>query len=374
MLMKKLFLLSLFVGFSLSIYGQETIPLKDALALTECKVSEYALSIDYIPLETTDDCLIGDEFSLIVASQDIFVHHFLEKKIYRFDKTGKFLNPIGKRGQGPGEYNDVFGIYADDVSQECFILEPYSNRINVYDYNGMFKRTINVKSAPNRMIKFDDNYILNHILMSYNKYELTMINPQGKIVKQNNREGNQRIGFSLFFPFFYTSGGNIYYKNHISEYIYSIDKDLKRKKVYWLDLGSKAINSEENQYDLKKGSLTKDKVVVSTPSAYRDKLFIPYAYDKGRFFAVYNTTSKKLFTPGLNGKSGFIDDLTNGPLVEVPYSMYLITSFKESQLVSVINMTDITDESFPDGKFKQVLDKYQLNEDSNPIIRIVNLK
>ena len=60
--------------------------------------------------------------------------------------------------------------------------------------------------------------------------------------------------------------------------------------------------------------------------------------------------------------------------MEVPYSMYLITSFKESQLVSVINMTDITDESFPDGKFKQVLDKYQLNEDSNPIIRIVNLK
>lgn len=114
MLMKKLFLLSLFVGFSLSIYGQETIPLKDALFLRECKVSEYASSIEYIPLETTDDCLIGDEFSLIVASQDIFVHHFLEKKIYRFDKSGKFLNFIGKRGQGPGEYNDVFGIYADD--------------------------------------------------------------------------------------------------------------------------------------------------------------------------------------------------------------------------------------------------------------------
>ena len=357
-----------------SVFGQETIPLKDALSLIECKVSEYASSIEYIPLEDREECLLSNELNVVVAAQDVFVHDAKENKVFRFDKTGKFMNLIGKRGQGPGEYNRIFGIYADDSSKECFILEPYSNRINVYDYNGMFKRTINVKSAPNRMIKFDDNYILNHILMSYNKYELTMINPQGKIVKQNNREGNQRIGFSLFFPFFYTSGGNIYYKNHISEYIYSIDKDLKRKKVYWLDLGSKAINSEENQYDLKKGSLTKDKVVVSTPSAYRDKLFIPYAYDKGRFFAVYNTTSKKLFTPGLNGKSGFIDDLTNGPLVVVPYSMYLITSFKESQLVSVINMTDITDESFPDGKFKQVLDKYQLNEDSNPIIRIVNLK
>ena len=76
----------------------------------------------------------------------------------------------------------------------------------------------------------------------------------------------------------------------------------------------------------------------------------------------------------MNAKSGFIDDLTNGPLVNIPYSSYLITSLKENQLVSVIHMTDIADESFPDGKFKQVLDKYQLNEDSNPIIRIVNLK
>ena len=182
------------------------------------------------------------------------------------------------------------------------------------------------------------------------------------------------MGLSLFSPFFYTSGGNVFYKNYLSEYIYLLDNNLKRKKVYWIDLGDKAINPEENQYDLKKGSLTKGKLTVGTLSAYKDWLFIPYGYDKGRFFAVYNTTSKKLFTPGLNGKSGFIDDLTNGPLVEVPYSMYLITSFKESQLVSVINMTDITDESFPDGKFKQVLDKYQLNEDSNPIIRIVNLK
>ena len=143
--------------------------------------------------------------------------------------------------------------------------------------------------------------------------------------------------------------------------------------MYWIDLGDKAINPEENQYDLKKGSLTKDKVVVSTPSAYRDKIFIPYAYDKGRFFAVYNTTSKKLFTPGVSGKSGFIDDLTNGLPVNVPYVNYF-TTLKENQLVSVIHMTDIADESFPDGKFKQVLDEYQLNEDSNPIIRIVNLK
>ena len=373
MLMKKLFLLFLFVGFSLSIYGQETIPLKDALSLTECRVSEYASSIEYIPLENNEECLLSTELEVVATFQCIFIRDAKENMIYRFDKNGTFLNCIGKRGQGPGEYNHVFGIYADDASRECFLLEPYSNRINVYDYNGIFKRIIHVKNAPNRMAKLGNDYILNHILMNYNKYELALIDSKGKIIKQSNREGNQKVGLSFFSPFFYTSGGNVFYKNYLSEYIYVLNENLKRKKMYWIDLGRKAINSEEDQYNLKMGSLNKGKVVVSTLSSYKNNLFLPYAHDKGRFFAVYNTTNKKIFSPGVNGKSGFIDDLTNGPLVNVPYG-YLVTSTQESQLVSVIHMTDIADESFPDGKFKQVLDKYQLNEDSNPIIRIVNLK
>ncbi|MBQ8245542.1 MAG: 6-bladed beta-propeller [Lachnospiraceae bacterium] len=372
--MKKLFLLSLFVGFSLSIFGQETIPLKDALSLTECKVSEYASSIEYIPLEDSEECLLSTELQILIAAQYIFVHDFNENKVYCFDKNGKFLNPIGKRGQGPGEYIRVSGIYADDTSRECFLMEPFLNRINVYDYNGTFKRVIHVKSAPDRMIKLGDNYLLNHTLMNANKYELTMINPQGKTIRQSNREGNVKVGLLLWPPFFYSLEGNIYYKNYLSEDIYCIDKNLNRKKIYMIDLGNKKINSEEEQYDLVKGDRTKGKIVVCTLSAYRDYLFIPYADSKNRYFAVYNKTNKKLFTPGLNAKSGFIDDLTNGPLVNIPYSSYLITSLKENQLVSVIHMTDIADESFPDGKFKQVLDKYQLNEDSNPIIRIVNLK
>ena len=374
MLMKKLFLLSLFVGFSLSIYGQETIPLKDALSLTECKVSEYASSIEYIPLEDSEECLLTQDLHVIVASQYIFVLDYKENRTCRFDKTGKFMNFIGKRGQGPGEYNRLFGIYVDDATQECFLLEPFSNRINVYDYNGTFKRNIHVKCAPDRMMKLGDNYVLNHTLMNVNKYELTLINSEGKTIKQSNRESNKQVGMSFWSPFFYISENNVFYKNYLSEYIYRVDNDLKRKKEYWIDLGNKAINSEENQYDLKRGDLSRNNIIVETLSAYKNLLFIPYAYNKGRFFVIYNKVTKKIFTPGSNGKSGFVDDLTNGPHVQVPYSTYLITSLQENQLVSVIHMTDIADESFPDGKFKQVLDKYQLNEDSNPIIRIVNLK
>ena len=85
MLMKKLFLLFLFVGFSLSIYGQETIPLKDALSLTECRVSEYASSIEYIPLENSEECLLSTELEVVATFQCIFIRDAKENMIYRFD-------------------------------------------------------------------------------------------------------------------------------------------------------------------------------------------------------------------------------------------------------------------------------------------------
>ena len=373
MLMKKLFLLSLFVGFSLSIFGQETIPLKDALSLTECRVSEYASSMEYIPLETTEDCLIGEDFSLIVASKDIFVHSFKNQKIYRFDRNGKYLNPIGKKGQGPGEYICPYSIYVDEASRECFSLDTFSGNIYVYEYDGTFKRKIHVPVAPGRMMKMGDNYVIAQYLLDVSTCEMVSVTPEGKLLKKYTRNEGTKVGFAMFMPFFFTFNDVVYYKNHLTEYIYSIDDKLKRKKAYWIDLGKKQIKSEEDQYDLKKGHMTKNKITISTISTHKDLMFIPYSNNKG-CFAVYNTVSKKIFSPGKDGKTGFIDDLTQGPLVTAPCAFCPITSLQKNQLVDYIKMSDLDVDDYSDGEFKQFLKKHKVDEFSNPIVRLVNLK
>ena len=371
--MKHSFLMTMCLFYVCSIFGQETIPLKDALSLTECKVSEYASSIEYIPLETTDDCLIGDEFSLIVASQDIFVHEFGDQKIYRFDRNGKYLNTIGKKGQGPGEYVSIYSIYVDESTRECFLLDTFSGNVHVYDYDGTYKRKIHVPIAPCRMTKMGNNYVMVQYLLDVSTCEMVLVTPEGKLLKEYSRNDGKKYGFSIFLPFLFTSNDAVYYKSHLSEYIYSIDEKLKRKKAYWIDLGKKQINAEEDQYRLGKGSMIQGKLVISTISAHENLMFIPYA-DKGRFFAVYNTISKKIFSPGVDGKAGFIDDLTQGPLVDVPYSLYLITSLQKNQLATYIYMADIDINDYSDGEFKQFLKKHNLDEFSNPVVRLVNLK
>ena len=65
--------------------------------------SDYFSSIELIPLEISEDYLLDVVPFPRISLKDSFV--FLEGngRNYTFNTSGKFLNQIGERGQGPGE-------------------------------------------------------------------------------------------------------------------------------------------------------------------------------------------------------------------------------------------------------------------------------
>lgn len=73
------------------------------------KLSEVADSIRYVPLETTDSCLIGsiDKLLCTEAGRFVVVDKEIASAVYLFDADGRFLNRIGSRGQGHGEYIQI---------------------------------------------------------------------------------------------------------------------------------------------------------------------------------------------------------------------------------------------------------------------------
>jgi hypothetical protein len=83
--------------------------------------SEIADDITFIPLETTDECLIGDDYEICLKNNHIVVIDNTSQ-IYLFDKTGKFIRKIGSRGQGPGEY--LLPRFPVIVNDELFIYDP----------------------------------------------------------------------------------------------------------------------------------------------------------------------------------------------------------------------------------------------------------
>lgn len=83
---------------------------------------EYVSGIKLIPLETNDSLLIGSNNELAVSDGEYYVmNRGANDRVFRFDPQGKFLNTIGVKGRGPGEYpglvntqllNDTVIIYA----------------------------------------------------------------------------------------------------------------------------------------------------------------------------------------------------------------------------------------------------------------------
>ena len=87
------------------------IPLaKNISQLSEIKSSQFIDQFEYIPLETNEKCLIGNDYHALVLKDYILIYHI--KYCYVFDKrTGKFLFELSKYGRGPGEYNNSLLAY-----------------------------------------------------------------------------------------------------------------------------------------------------------------------------------------------------------------------------------------------------------------------
>ena len=84
--------------------GVTIIPM-DAKPGDVLNLSEFAESIELIPLETTDDCLIGWMPEIIATEKYYYMISAVGydfQKLYVFDKQGKFVRQISSRGQGGG--------------------------------------------------------------------------------------------------------------------------------------------------------------------------------------------------------------------------------------------------------------------------------
>lgn len=96
------------------------------------------LSYRFIPLETTDACIIGEIGKVEIVDDKVFVLDRFSKNIYRFDLEGRFIGQIGGRGQGPGEFVDPYSFAINHKDKQIVICDRASFNILAYDYDGNF--------------------------------------------------------------------------------------------------------------------------------------------------------------------------------------------------------------------------------------------
>lgn len=122
-----------------------TINVKDAMhSVRPIELSEITSGITYIPLETTDSSLIGEQADMRVFNTYILVSS-ANQNLKLFDrKSGKFLSEIGHIGIDPQGYaKDSWGkvnYWVDSRMNHIYVL-GWKNDWQVYDvHNNYIKR------------------------------------------------------------------------------------------------------------------------------------------------------------------------------------------------------------------------------------------
>jgi hypothetical protein len=133
-----------------------------------------------IKFELEEDLSIGNEedenylfyktWHLAVDRQgNIYVLDGGNIRIQVFDKNGRYLRTIGRKGQGPGEFQSPQGVFINDKKGEVYV--PDFRSIKVFASNGNYLKTIPLESfnssyciSPNGIIlgetdkiTFDEN-------------------------------------------------------------------------------------------------------------------------------------------------------------------------------------------------------------------------
>jgi hypothetical protein len=113
------------------------------------------MEVEYIAMETSDEFVtqgvvraIGNGIIAVTNTAGID-----DGNIYLFDRNGKGLSIIYRRGQGPGEYTMMSDIFLDEENDEISVIDPRSG-ILVYDLNGNFKRSFSIRERT----RFIDMY------------------------------------------------------------------------------------------------------------------------------------------------------------------------------------------------------------------------
>ena len=142
--------------------GVTVIPM-DARPGDVLNLSDFAESIELIPLETRDDCLIG-WIPEIIATKN---HYVLISGIgptdfqhlYVYDKNGKFIRQISGRGQGGEEFLEVrdIDVIGDSIIKmgDVYVIRTFNlegKQLSSKRINGTTQEIVSVKG---KTILFD---------------------------------------------------------------------------------------------------------------------------------------------------------------------------------------------------------------------------
>jgi len=247
---------------------------KNLSNLKPLQLSDFVSNVNYITLDK-DPILFRQIYQVDFSKEMILVRDLDNNVLY--DMCGNYVNKIGSKGRGPGEYTYIRN---SKIGSNDNIYIHDTRSIMVYNLNGNYIRKFNPELNADYTVFSEHKNELIHMKVEvsswsfYNdslffgqipnytgnqEYKAILFNDRGKIIKKfrnwiflnrerplfSEREGNANI---------VQYRGNTYFKEIINDTLFVINDQLFLEPIYYFNLGMYAEPIENRELDLRSES------------------------------------------------------------------------------------------------------------------------
>lgn len=298
--------------------------LKELPEVTNLRISDLGdIDIEYIPLETSESCMISgiddllDRYRFSFGDSTYIIRRYSD--ILDFNENGRFITRIGTKGRGPNEFTAAHDVKINEIDEKIYLLARWQKKFFVYSVSGNLDRTFQISFSPSEFQFFGDKilcYSENHMGDIDNSY--TLIDTNGIILE----EFPNKYPFKTFDAYM-VAAENLFYR---------FDKRLFKKEVYSdtiyefknenfiphmvIQVGNKLLTTEvRTKFDY--SYLAKNYIIPLNLFEFGDYVYYEFVYrfappDDVIFYSFIGSKkngSSHLFNTG----QGIINDFDGGP-------------------------------------------------------------
>lgn len=383
--MNSKFALLILISIFVSSCDQHKLENKDALEIVEISnafekrvpinINDISRESNYIVLETTDESLIGSNYT--VYSDDKHIVAIERKRILVFDRgSGKYIRTIGNSGSGPSDYSNTYAKMPYNEEKRIFYADRSRERYE-YDING---KLLNKRKGPELVYDFvniDDHTYAGFIdnYLGDEKNKMIIFNEADSIIKifpnYKSFPFKGSINVYIINSWFYKLDSQLYFCERFSDTLFNVTPDsliprfVFNKGAYSFPYELRGdINNVYTKYFLTENIIESSRYI-----------FYAFSYNKMIYTAVYDKKQKNTYVNEHSG--GSFNGNINYNYDFVPLKLSSING--KGELTCTIDAFKIQQwfqtNSAKSGILPDNIKKLSsINESDNPVVVIARLK
>lgn len=218
--------------------------LKVPLKVDNVAMMDLFKRLEVIPLETKDSCLLICPDKVLYEDGYYEVFDSKHPALFVFNEDGKFVRQIGKKGNAPNEYTEIYDVTYDEEAGHICMLSPFGE-IFIYALNGTFLSRMQLPQRANyQSFESFKNYFVTWTLSGKDEDAgISIISKRTMQCVKKYWKENRNLDF-LYPRGFYKFRGKMYFFRPFGREVYQFDKNNMNIAYKW-DFGKDNYSVED---------------------------------------------------------------------------------------------------------------------------------